>query len=408
MVNFSIAWSNKTVKSAFFGSIVCTACTICLVCCVSITRSLVLTSAAWLSVFSLFLLVSTVVSCSVSKKPTATNTFGFSRAPVMAVFAATVLASLSAIFLMKEGAEHLLEDDHHIHPNGLFLLGAAAVTISLITAAYGASNQPFQHVLTASSSSSLQEHFADISHAFCYVVPGLSVLLLPRLNAMSLLAFLTSCACIITHWFTSELWYVDAASSLVLSVCVVLTMWPLSTYTGRILLQTSPPHIHNQIDRCISEASTIEGVLELRNAHFWQLDFSSMAGSIDVRVRRDADEQSVLAYVTEKLSPVVSMLTVQVVKDVATSWHNFDTLNVHFGNQSYNTKGSYGNLPHEHETNMEKDEHDFSHTHSPSYPNLDLHDGGEHGHFHSNHSTNYHDNNHFGHGHSHSGVDIGY
>lgn len=62
----------------------------------------------------------------------------------------------------------------------------------------------------------------------------------------------------------------------------------------------------------MSEASTIEGVLELRNAHFWQLDFSSMVGSVDVRVRRDADEQLVLSYVTEKLSSVVSVLTVQV------------------------------------------------------------------------------------------------
>lgn len=62
----------------------------------------------------------------------------------------------------------------------------------------------------------------------------------------------------------------------------------------------------------MSEASTIDGVLELRSAHFWQLDFTTMAGTIDVRVRRDADEQLVLAHVTEKLSSVVSILTVQV------------------------------------------------------------------------------------------------
>lgn len=64
--------------------------------------------------------------------------------------------------------------------------------------------------------------------------------------------------------------------------------------------------------RCISEASTIEGVLELRAGHFWQLDFSSLVGTVDVRVRRDADEQLVLASVTDKLSSVVSKLTVQV------------------------------------------------------------------------------------------------
>uniref|UniRef100_A0A0N5AKS1 Kinesin-associated protein 3 n=1 Tax=Syphacia muris TaxID=451379 RepID=A0A0N5AKS1_9BILA len=327
MVRFALDWSNRTVRSASFGAAVCFLCTLFLIFCVSITRSLVLTSATWLSVFSLFLLISTVVSCSVSKKPTPTNTFGYSRTPVMAVFSATVLVSLSAIFLIKECSEHLLEGEHHAHSHNLYLFGAAAVSTSLITAAYGTPNQPFQHVLTASSSSSLQEHFADVSHALCYIVPGLSILLLPRLNALSILAFLTTCACCITHWYISELWYIDAGSALVLSICVFMTMWPLSKYTGRMLLQTSPPHIHNQIDRCISEASTIEGVLELRNAHFWQLDFSSMVGSIDVRVRRDADEQLILASVTEKLSPVVSMLTIQVVKDVAAAWQNFDGLN---------------------------------------------------------------------------------
>lgn len=41
-----------------------------------------------------------------------------------------------------------------------------------------------------------------------------------------------------------------------------------------------------------------------------------MAGTVDVRVRRDADEQLVLALVTEKLSAVISILTVQVKRHV--------------------------------------------------------------------------------------------
>jgi len=37
-----------------------------------------------------------------------------------------------------------------------------------------------------------------------------------------------------------------------------------------------------------------------------------LIGSISVRVRRDANEQMVLAHVTNRLSPLVSQLTVQV------------------------------------------------------------------------------------------------
>uniref|UniRef100_A0A915PLK2 Cation efflux protein transmembrane domain-containing protein n=1 Tax=Setaria digitata TaxID=48799 RepID=A0A915PLK2_9BILA len=320
MVTITIAWSNSNVRQACVGAIICSLCILFLVGSVSITRSLVLTAAAWLSVFSFFSLISTVISLSVTHKPSVNYTYGFVRAPVLAVFATTVLATLAAIFLIKESLEHILENDHHLHPHGLYIFGAVAASVSLEIAAYGVKNQPIQHVLTASSSSSLQEHFADISHAVCYVLPGLSVLLLPRLNALSLLAFLTTGACVITHWFILDMWWIDAAATLFLSICIFLTMWPLSKYTGRILLQTTPPHIHNQLDRCISEASTIDGVLELRLAHFWQLDFTTMAGTVDVRVRRDADEQLVLALVTEKLSAVISVLTVQIVKDVTTNW----------------------------------------------------------------------------------------
>ncbi|CAG9535764.1 unnamed protein product [Cercopithifilaria johnstoni] len=320
MVAFVIAWSNSNVRQACIGAAICSLCILFLIGSVSITRSLILTAAAWLSVFSFFSLISTVISLSVTQKPSANYTYGFARAPVLAVFATTVLTTLAAIFLIKESMEHILENDHHLHPNGLYIFGAIAASVSLEIAAYGVKNQPIQHVLTASSSSSLQEHFADISHAICYILPGLSVLLLPRLNALSLLALLTTIACVITHWFVSNLWWIDAFATLILSICIFLTMWPLSKYTGRILLQTTPPHIHNQLDRCISEASTIDGVLELRLAHFWQLDFTTMAGTVDVRVRRDADEQLVLALVTEKLSAVISVLTVQIVKDVVTSW----------------------------------------------------------------------------------------
>ncbi|MCP9258345.1 Zinc transporter 6-A [Dirofilaria immitis] len=259
MVAVVIAWSNSNVRQACIGAVICGLCILFLIGSVSITRSLILTAAAWLS------------------KPSINYTYGFARAPVLAVFATTVLATLAAIFLIKESMEHILENDHHLHPHGLYIFGGIAASVSLEIAAYG-------------------EHFADISHAICYVLPGLSVLLLPRLNAL----------------FVSNLWWIDAVATLVLSVCIFLTMWPLSKYTGRILLQTTPPHIHNQLDRCISEASTIDGVLELRLAHFWQLDFMTMAGTVDVRVRRDADEQLVLALVTEKLSAIV--------KDIVTNW----------------------------------------------------------------------------------------
>ena len=70
-----------------------------------------------------------------------------------------------------------------------------------------------------------------------------------------------------------------------------------------------------------------DGVLEIRNERFHAISLSSksntnlrshssfglmLVGSMIVRVRRDANEQMVLAHVTNRLSPLVSQLTVQV------------------------------------------------------------------------------------------------
>lgn len=93
------------------------------------------------------------------------------------------------------------------------------------------------------------------------------------------------------------------------------TMFPMSVYTGKILLQTAPSHILGQLDKILREASTLDGVLEFRNEHFWTVSFGILAGSLQVRVRRDADEQMVLAHVYNRLSNLVSLLTIQIFKD---------------------------------------------------------------------------------------------
>ncbi|VDL81377.1 unnamed protein product [Nippostrongylus brasiliensis] len=343
----------------------------------------VLMSAMWISIFALCSLLSTLYSMTITHKPMEKFSYGLARVPVLAVFSTTVLAQLFSIFLSKESFEHLLSPGHqgahdasaaHEHEveavgSWPYFVGAAASSAALLLSAYALKNQPFQHVLTASSSSSLQEHAADICHAICWVVPGLSRLLLPRINSMVLLAAVTSTMLVLCEHFRHDFAWADPVCCLVLSVAVFSTMWPLSSYTGMILLQTAPPHLLNQIDRCISEASTIDGVLEIRSRHFWQLDFGQLVGTMDVRVRRDADEQNVLTLVTDKMSSVVSTLTVQIVKDAA--WqtlegsntglaHTHDTL-VHAYNDNHGHSHSHGNHGHSHDHGV--DNHGHSHSH---------------------------------------------
>ncbi|KAM7078186.1 zinc transporter 6 isoform 4-T6 [Molossus nigricans] len=108
---------------------------------------------------------------------------------------------------------------------------------------------------------------------------------------------------------------VDTASAIAIALMTFGTMYPMSVYSGKVLLQTTPPHVIGQLDKLIREVSTLDGVLEVRNEHFWTLGFGSLAGSVHVRIRRDANEQMVLAHVTNRLYTLVSTLTVQIFKD---------------------------------------------------------------------------------------------
>ncbi|XP_036080321.1 zinc transporter 6 isoform X4 [Rousettus aegyptiacus] len=178
-------------------------------------------------------------------------------------------------------------------------------------------NKPFAYVSEAASTSWLQEHVADLSRSLCGIIPGLSSIFLPRMNPFVLIDLAGAFALCITYMLIeiNNYFAIDTASAIAIALMTFGTMYPMSVYSGKVLLQTTPPHVIGQLDKLIREVSTLDGVLEVRNEHFWTLGFGSLAGSVHVRIRRDANEQMVLAHVTNRLYTLVSTLTVQIFKD---------------------------------------------------------------------------------------------
>ncbi|KAB0381116.1 hypothetical protein FD755_008900 [Muntiacus reevesi] len=239
----------------------------------------------------------------------------FERLEVLAVFASTVLAQLGALFILKESAERFLEQPE-IHTGRLLVGTFVALSFNLFTM-LSVRNKPFAYVSEAASTSWLQEHVADLSRSVCGIIPGLSSIFLPRMNPFVLIDLAGAFALCITYMLIeiNNYFAVDTASAIAIALMTFGTMYPMSVYSGKVLLQTTPPHVIGQLDKLIREVSTLDGVLEVRNEHFWTLGFGSLAGSVHVRIRRDANEQMVLAHVTNRLYTLVSTLTVQIFKD---------------------------------------------------------------------------------------------
>ena len=80
--------------------------------------------------------------------------------------------------------------------------------------------------------------------------------------------------------FPSNTHSVDCVIAMVIASMTMGTMYPMSLYTGKILLQTTPAHVLPQLERCLREALTIDGVLEFKHEHFWTVSFGKLVRSI--------------------------------------------------------------------------------------------------------------------------------
>ncbi|XP_045835637.1 zinc transporter 6 isoform X2 [Meles meles] len=283
-----VAADRRSWKILLFGAINLT-CTGFLLMWCSSTNSIALTAYTYLTIFDLFSLMTCLISYWVMmRKPSAVYSFG---------------------------AERFLEQPE-IHTGRLLVGTFVALSFNLFTM-LSIRNKPFAYVSEAASTSWLQEHVADLSRSLCGIIPGLSSIFLPRMNPFVLIDLAGAFALCITYMLIeiNNYFAVDTASAIAIALMTFGTMYPMSVYSGKVLLQTTPPHVIGQLDKLIREVSTLDGVLEVRNEHFWTLGFGSLAGSVHVRIRRDANEQMVLAHVTNRLYTLVSTLTVQIFKD---------------------------------------------------------------------------------------------
>lgn len=313
---FSLVTSDRRSWRILLFGVLNLICTACLLMWCSSTNSMALTAYTYLTIFDLFSLITCLMSFWVSmKKPSQVYSFGFERLEVLAVFASTVLVQLGALFILKESVERFVEQPE-VHTGRLLVGTFVALFFNLLTL-LSVKNKPFVFVSEAASTSWLQEHVADLSRSLCGVVPALSSVLLPRMNPFVLINLAGAFALGITYMLIEINNYnaMDTASAVAIALMTFGTMYPMSVYSGKVLLQTTPSHVIGQLDKLLREVSTLDGVLEVRNEHFWTIGFGSLAGSVHVRIRRDADEQMVLAHVTNRLHTLVSTLTVQIFKD---------------------------------------------------------------------------------------------
>lgn len=316
MINYKIFLKNHQAKKLLLVSAVNLLVVFILLFIAHSSNSLALTAFTYLTIFDFLSVLTGLLNIWIKfQVNNSSYPYGFKRCEVLAIFSCAILTILGAFFIIKECAETFFEEKE-VHTSRIIPAILIGFTLHMFVT-LSARNESFDHVIKASASSWLQEHMSDMSESACRYVPGLSKLLLPRMNPLLLVGFADLLALIGTYALLQmgSSYIIDTYAAIIIAIMTIGTMLPFAVYTGKILLQTTPSHLITHLDKSLREASTLDGVLEFREEHFWTLSFGVMAGSLHVRIRRDADEQLVLAHVWDKLAGMVQILTIHIFKD---------------------------------------------------------------------------------------------
>lgn len=342
MINYKVFLKNHQAKKLLMLCGVNLAIVMLLLYISHSSNSLALTAFTYLTIFDFLSVLTSLLSIWIKFQVLNGNyPYGFKRCEVLAIFSCAILTILGAFFIIKECTETFFEEKE-VHTSRMvpaILIGFVLhmfITLSI-------KNESFDYVVRSSSSSWLQEHVSDLSESACRYVPGLSKVLLPRVNPFLLVGFADLFILIGTYSLLQmgSSYIIDTYAAILIAIMTIGTMLPFAVYTGRILLQTTPSHLITQLDKSLREASTLDGVLEFRDEHFWTLSFGVLAGSLHVRIRRDADEQLVLAHVWNKLAGIVQILTIHIFKD---DWMRRTTHQLVFNQKNINFQAPIVNL----------------------------------------------------------------
>eukprot|EP00128_Syssomonas_multiformis_P011866 Colp12_sorted_trinity150504_noHs@8631 len=179
----------------------------------------------------------------------------------------------------------------------------------------------------------------------------------------------------------------DPLCSMAIAIMIFLSVIPLLRSSTGILLQRTPKGCEDRLTSSFQQLSSIEGVRDYSDAHFWTLSSKWRVGSITVRAGPDADIARILHNVHKIFKQAgINKLTVQV-EPYAYSLQQQQQQQFAYGAQTSHPGGMHdyhGHGEHDH------DHHDDHHGHSHSGGHGHSHTGG-HGHSHAG-----------GHGHSHS------
>ncbi|CAD21657.2 Proton-coupled zinc antiporter SLC30A5 [Caenorhabditis elegans] len=273
------------------------------------TNSLGLISDGFHMLFDCSALVMGLVASVMARwPPTRHFTFGFGRVEILSGFINALFLCVIALFILIEALERLF-DPPNINTDRLLFVAISGLIVNLF-GMYSLGEHGHSH---GGGSSHGHSHGGGGSHGHSHGGGGNANMqgVFLHVLADTLGSVFVIISTLLIQWF-GWVW-VDPLCSLILSLLIIGSVYPLLVSSISTLLQDVPEE--EEFEYHINEILEIEHVESYSNAHMWQHKSDINVASVHVQVKEEANAQMIRHRVSNILkSTGATHSTVQVEK----------------------------------------------------------------------------------------------
>ncbi|KAG2223366.1 hypothetical protein INT45_002861 [Circinella minor] len=242
--------------------------------------------------------------------------FAARRYEIVFAMATTVYLLFVTMYTTKESLEHLLmekgnastEDHHHEAHLGFggFIIMCIAMTATVLSSVSLRNHENFVRYLRRSP---------PTVHGYSY-----NVLNRARGNAVKIVLSniysfsIVSCglAVVFLYMFGMASPFMDKLTAFGESAVMLYLGGPTAAALAKLLLQTTPDGVRSGIESRLLEIRQNPNVIAIDRVHFWQNTYGKCVGTLEIQVKPDTDEQSLLQFVYQKLEGLTSVDTTEL------------------------------------------------------------------------------------------------
>ncbi|MFL2051571.1 cation diffusion facilitator family transporter [Leuconostoc mesenteroides] len=221
------------------------------------------------------------------------HTYGWHNMSILASVFNTILLIFAVITIFYESIRNLILPENTVTTGWLVMVVAAVgIVINFATAMlFKASGVPDEHG---------HHHEQDLNAKTAYIH-------LLADAGVSVGVIIAGLLIQVTGWHV-----IDPIVSMIIGVIIAATSWPVMKSTFNLALNGVPDNV-NESD-VLRYLSTHEGVEQLHDLHIWPLSTTEAAMTVHLSVKKNVDEQELLANISSDLREKydISHVTIQI------------------------------------------------------------------------------------------------